>query len=67
MTDDVRECDWSIAYDPEPDPIPVMGSESDEMLGAGTLRLALSGGSLANLSMRSLFIAPALISANPGL
>jgi len=55
------------AYDPELDPAPVTGFESEDVFGSGTLRFAFSGGNLANLSMRSLFIALALISANPGL
>jgi len=54
-------------YDPELDLAPVMGFASEDVFGGGTLRLALSGGNLANRSMRSLFIAVALISANPGL
>ncbi len=54
-------------YDPEPDPAFTMGSASEDVFGGGTLRFALSGGNLANRSMRSLFIAEALISANPGL
>lgn len=35
--------------------------------GAGTLRLAFNGGSLANRSMRSFNMEPAFISAKPGL
>ena len=54
-------------HDPELDPAPMMGSPSEDIFGGGTLRFALSGGNLANLFMRSLFIAVALISANPGL
>lgn len=37
------------------------------MLGGGTLRLAFNGGNLTNRSIRSWFIALALISVNPGL
>ena len=54
-------------YDPELDPAPVTGFESEDVFGGGTLRFAFSGGNLANLSMRSSFIALALISVNPGL
>jgi hypothetical protein len=55
------------AYDPELDPSIAIGSATEDVFGGGTLRFALSGGNLANRSMRSLFIAVALISANPGL
>ena len=54
-------------YDPAPDPVPPTGSEAEEVFGGGTFRLLFRGGSLANRSMRSLFIAFALISAKPGL
>ncbi len=37
------------------------------MFGGGTLRCAFNGGNLANRSIRSWFMAVALISANPGL
>jgi hypothetical protein len=43
------------------------GSDSDDMFGGGTLRLAFSGGSLTNRSIRSWFMALALLSVNPGL
>ena len=56
----------SISH-PYADPGPVMGLVSEEELGAGTLRFAFNGGSLANFSIRSLFIALALISVKPGL
>lgn len=51
-----------MAYDPDCDPDSVKESGADVAFGGGTFRLAFSGGSLANLSMRSLFIALAFIS-----
>lgn len=42
-------------------------SDSENMFGDGTLRCAFNGGNLTNRSIRSWFMALALISANPGL
>lgn len=56
-----------MAYDPDWDPDPVIGSEAEEVFGCGTLRLAFSGGNFANFSIRSLFMALAFISVKPGL
>lgn len=41
-------------------------SDSDDIFGGGTLRLAFNGGNLTNRSIRSSFMALALISVNPG-
>lgn len=42
-------------------------SDSEDMFGGGTLRFAFNGGNLTNRSIRSWFMALALISVNPGL
>ena len=54
-------------YRSEPESEPAEAGESKEEFGGGTFRFAFNGGSLANRSIRSLFMAAALISANPGL
>ncbi len=43
------------------------GSDSADMFGGGTLRFAFNGGNLTNRSIRSWFMALALLSVNPGL
>ena len=43
------------------------GSDSEDMFGGGTLRFAFNGGNLTNRSIRSWFMALALLSVNPGL
>ncbi len=52
--------------DPEFEFVPNVGSESEEMLGAGMLRLASSGGSFAKRCIRSSFMAFAFNSVKPG-
>lgn len=42
-------------------------SDSEDMFGGGTLRFAFNGGNFTNRSIRSWFMALALISVNPGL
>lgn len=42
-------------------------SDSEDRFGGGTLRVGFNGGNLANRSIRSWFMALALISLNPGL
>ena len=55
-------------YDvPEFECVSDVESDSEETLGAGILRLAFNGGSLAKRCMRSSFIAFAFSSVNPGL
>ena len=54
-------------YDPEVGSPFDSESESDDMFGGGTLRLAFKGGSLTNRSIRSWPIAFALSSVKPGL
>ena len=41
--------------------------DSEDMFGGGTLRFAFNGGNLTNRSIRSWFMALALLSVNPGL
>ena len=43
------------------------GSDSEDIFGGGTLRFAFNGGNLTNRSIRSWFMALALLSVNPGL
>ncbi len=43
------------------------GSDSEDIFGGGTLRFAFNGGNLTNRSIRSWFMAVALLSVNPGL
>lgn len=45
----------------------VEDSDSEDMFGGGTLRFAFNGGNLTNRSIRSWFMALALLSVNPGL
>ncbi len=53
-------------YDSELGLVPDVGSESEETLGAGMVRWAFSGGSLAKRCIRSSFMAFAFSSVNPG-
>lgn len=54
-------------YDSDVVRFAVEDSDSDDMFGGGTLRCAFNGGNLTNRSIRSWFMALALISVNPGL
>ena len=54
-------------YEPGFDPSLEKLSDSEDILGGGTLRFAFNGGSLVKRCIRSWFMALALISVNPGL